>query len=274
MSKILDKLKAIVGLHEKIKTENAERVFREAKAAVEDKTSSDFDKFLENAAKSHSRAVRNKQWLRASKLSWLIKVAKVERHLESIGITKSISTDMLQDLMRKHPSRVLKIIDVASYEREIPEEISILKQSLEDVFDEFLVLYTDYSISQQVKDADKGAGGEVQKYATSYVRRDPILFGMFVDDVMIGKEPAEGERDTRTQHRLLGDRLYLIGDWEDDFCDLTFCRMVDEASKVGYRVDESAHLYIDKKGKFTEARVDAIRDIKKKVHEVIQVKHD
>lgn len=280
MSKILDKLKAIVGLigkrskEDAEQAENAERVFKEAKAAVEDRTSSDFDKFLENAEKSHARFVRNKQWLAASKLAWLIKVAKVERELESIGITKSISTDMLQDLMRKHPSRVLKIIDVASYEREIPEEISVLKESLEGVFDEFLVLYTDYSLPQQVKDADKGAGGAVKKFATSYVRRDPILFGMFVEDVKIGKEPAEGERDTRTQHRLLGDRLYLIGDWEDEFCDLTFSRMVDEASKIGYRVGESAHLYVDKLGKFTEDRVATIKDIKKKVHEVIQVKHD
>lgn len=279
MSKILDKLKAIVGLREKIKTEeemqaeNAERVFKEAKAAVEDKTSSDFDKFLENAGKSHARFVRNKQWLAASKLAWLIKVAKVERHLESIGITKCISTDALQDLMRTHPSRVLKIIDVASYEREIPEEISNLKESLEDVFDEFLVLYTDYSISQQVKDADKGAGGEAKKYRTSYIRRDPILFGMFVEDVKIGKEPAEGERDTRTTHRLLGDRLYLIGDWEDEFCNLTFTRMMSEAAQAGRRFNDSAHLYVDKAGKFTEERVARIKDIKNNAADALQAQH-
>lgn len=279
MSKILDKLKAIVGLKEKIKSdeemqaENAERVFKEAKAAVEDKTSSDFDKFIANAEKSHIKFVKNKQWLAASKLAWLIKVAKVERHLESIGITKCISTDALQDLMRRHPSRVLKIIDVASYEREIPDEISQLKEQLADVFDEFLVLYTDYSISQQVKDANNGAKGEVEKYRTSYIRRDPILFGMFVEDVKIGKAPEEGERDIRQTHRLLGDRLYLIGDWEDEFCNLTFTRMMSEAARAGMRFNESAHLYVDKAGKFTEERVARIKDIKNNAADALQTQH-
>lgn len=279
MSNILDKLKAIVGLKEKIKTEeemqaeNAERVFKEAKAAVEDKTSSDFDKFIANAEKSHIKFVQNKQWLAASKLAWLIKVAKVERNLESIGITKCISTDALQDLMRTHPSRVLKIIDVSSYEREIPDEISQLKAQLADVFDEFLVLYTDYSISQQVKDANNGAKGAVEKFRTSYIRRDPILFGMFVEDVKIGKEPEEGERDIRQTHRLLGDRLYLIGDWEDEFCNLTFTRMMSEAAQAGRRFNESAHLYVDKAGKFTEERVARIRDIKNNAADALQTKH-
>ena len=34
---------------------------------------------------------------------------------------------------------------------------------------------------------------------------------------------------------LKNDRLYLIADWEDIFCDLTFSKMVDRMGKMGIK---------------------------------------
>lgn len=249
----------------KRQAEEAERVFKEIKASVVDKTSADFDQFLANAEERHAKAVKLGQWLKASKLTWLIQVASVERHLEEIGITKCVSTDKVQQLMEDHPTRVLKLIDLASYEREIPDEIAEAKLRLEDVFDEFLVLYTDYTRAQQVKDARNGAGGTVARYAPSAVRMDPILFGLFMGDVKLGPPPADGERDRRHSTRLVGDRLYVIGDWEDATCNLTFSKMVEEAANLKIDFDASVHLHVDK-GQLTDERLEAIKAIKPREH--------
>lgn len=278
---VLKRIAAAIGIGDKRKAEQkrqaeeAERVFKEVKAMVEDKTSSDFDKFLANAEEKHAKAVKMGQWLQASKLQWLIQVAAIERTLEAAGVTKCVSADAVQQLMEKHPTRVLKLIDLSSYEREIPDEIAQAKLQLEDVFDEFLVLYTDYTRSQQVKDARNGAGGSVSSYAPSDVRRDPILFGLFMGDVKLGPPPEEGEADNRPVTRLIGDRLYVIGDWEDASCNLTFSRMIEEAKSIKIGFDSTAHLHVDK-GKLTDKRIAEIKHVKQsyKTDTVDTVKKD
>ena len=49
--------------------------------------------------------------------------------------------------------------------------------------------------------------------------KDPILFGTFQNQ----------------SNRTVIDRFYYIGDWEDEYCDLTLDKMVNETEKVGMR---------------------------------------
>lgn len=49
--------------------------------------------------------------------------------------------------------------------------------------------------------------------------KDPILFGVFQDN----------------QSRTVIDRFYYLGDWVDEYCDLTLDKMVNESQKVGHR---------------------------------------
>lgn len=233
-----------------VDAENAELVFHKTKESIADYDVVYFDKFIENATEQYNLYIEAGQWIGASKLEWLIQIAGIERELPSIGVTKAVSAELVMELCRKHESRVLKLSDVASYERAIPRDIVMMKKKLESVFQEFFVLYTDHTVKRQVADSNVSRSSYTDRgtnsYNSTHVRRDPIMFGMFCEDVKIGKKPAEGERDTRVTSRLIGDRMYLIGDWEDEFCDLTFAKMVDEiSSTTGRRVDNSACLRID-----------------------------
>ena len=54
---------------------------------------------------------------------------------------------------------------------------------------------------------------------TEQIRKDPILFGTF-------EQKINGIYD-------ICDRFYYIGDWEDEYCDLTLTKMVQKMSEKG-----------------------------------------
>lgn len=87
-----------------------------------------------------------------------------------------------------------------NYPREIPDEMIDVVQKTKGLFDEFYVLFTDYS-------------GELEKEVEK--ERDPILFGGF----------CTKSRD------IVADRFYYLGDWIDEYCDLTLDKLVSETSK-------------------------------------------
>lgn len=240
---------------------NAQLVFDRVKKSVVVYDSAYFAGFIE-AAKSQLEDFKAAgQWSAASKMEWLIRIANAEKELESVGVTMGISTDLLMEYCRKHKTRVLKLCDIASYERVIPHDIVEAKKKLEPVFQEFLVLYTDHTVKQQVRDTERCGSGErhTNTYNTVHVRRDPILFGMFCEDVRIGKTPVDNERDHRDVIRLIGDRLYLIGSWEDAHCNLTFERMVSEAAEHGLALYNSS-VHVDP-SKLVAERLDTINSL-------------
>ncbi|MEN7436416.1 hypothetical protein AAGV27_14815 [Bacillus velezensis] len=70
--------------------------------------------------------------------------------------------------------------------------------------DRFYVVFTDYT-------------GKVERQIEKERRdKDPILFGTFQDE-------SSG---------TLIERFYFIGDWEDEYCDLTLDKMISEVQEV------------------------------------------
>ena len=127
-------------------------------------------------------------------------------HLESIikekkvldaGITKFVYKSDIEDYIENVASKQVVILDIASYEREIPEDIVEAMTQVKDLFDEFYVVCTDYS-------------GKMSKQ----VQKDPILFGVFLD----------------RNKNAINERFYYIGDWVDEHCDLTLDKLVGELS--------------------------------------------
>ncbi|MEC2525846.1 hypothetical protein P9X78_27380, partial [Bacillus thuringiensis] len=83
---------------------------------------------------------------------------------------------------------------------EIPDDVVAVLETVKDKFDQFYVVFTDYT-------------GKVEKQVTKERRdKDPILFGTFQDE----------------KSRTVIDRFYFIGDWEDEYCDLTLDKMVNK----------------------------------------------
>lgn len=136
----------------------------------------------------------------------LFHMESLEREKEAIaaGIDTFVYLDDIKEYIEKVPNRVVKIIELERYEREIPDEVMEAFIKVKDVFNEFFVVFTDYTREHEKKHIKE---------------TDPILFGMF--------------KDQKTASIV--ERMYYIGDWEDEFCDLTLDKMISEMKDVSSR---------------------------------------
>jgi hypothetical protein len=88
----------------------------------------------------------------------------------------------------------------ADYTRVIPKDVIAKKKAAEPFFDEFIILHY---WNEKAKDVKKMDPDERSKM------RDPILFGKIKET----------------------NRWYFIADWEDEYCDLTFEKLIDYMGK-------------------------------------------
>lgn len=130
-----------------------------------------------------------------------------EREIVKMGIDTFVYRDDIEYYIEEVASNVVKIIDLPNYEREIPDEIVSVIEKVKDKFDKLYVVFTDYTGRQERK---------VEEYRR---QKDPILFGTF--------------QNTKT--RAIIDRFYYLGDWVDEYCDLTLDKMVNETKNAGRR---------------------------------------
>ena len=147
-----------------------------------------------------------------NKLLYSLEVLEKERELYTLGFRSFVYRDDVEYYMDKVSDKAVKIINLEEYPREIPDEVAeqllILKEK--KIFDVYYIVFTDYT-------------GQVEReVAEERKRKDPILFGTF----------AKRER----AGRLLHDRFYYIADWIDEYCDLTFDKMVSEMSQQGKEI--------------------------------------
>lgn len=89
------------------------------------------------------------------------------------------------------------------------------------MFDKYYILYTDFTYT-----GEKISSGEINNVSKEK-EKDPILFGAFV------KDSTTIERTT-----YMGDKLYFIADWEDEYCDLTLDKLMREMPEVVHNLDK------------------------------------
>ena len=133
------------------------------------------------------------------KLFGQLVINKYESILYANGYDKLITEDVMVKLTKKAP-KALSLTYIANYTRTIP--IDVIKKKLEldtlEIFDNYVILHYDpngKSYAQTVEERRK----EVEK------AKDPILFGVIAGS----------------------DKLYYIGDWEDEYCNLRLENVVD-----------------------------------------------
>lgn len=133
----------------------------------------------------------------------------IEKELEIVrmGINTFIYRDDIEEYIDNVAKDTVKIIELENYEREIPDEIVEVIAQVKDKFDQLYIVFTDYT-------------GKVERQVEKERRsKDPIIFGTFQNQ----------------SNRTVIDRFYYIGDWEDEYCDLTLDKMVNETEKAGKR---------------------------------------
>ena len=145
----------------------------------------------------------------AKKVKFLIDNVEKEKKLLELGINTFVYFKDISDYVENVKDKQLSIIELSRYEREVPDEIAdvVAMCKENDLFDEYMVLFTDYhkEMSKKTRKEDR--------------EKDPILFGIFLNK----------DKDTACP------RFYYLGDWEDEHCDLTLERML---AKIG---DDKAH---------------------------------
>ena len=141
------------------------------------------------------------------KLMFHLECIEKEREIVKMGIDTFIYRDDIEEYIDNVAKDTVKIIELENYEREIPDEIVNLIAEVKDKFDQLYVVFTDYT-------------GKVERQIEKERReKDPILFGTFQNQT----------------NRTVIDRFYYLGDWEDEYCDLTLDKMVNETEKAGKR---------------------------------------
>jgi hypothetical protein len=128
------------------------------------------------------------------------RVIAYEQALLVLGHAKCISEEALVDLARKS-EKAFRLDWIKNFMRHIPEDVLVKKRALDKalIFDNYVVLHYD----------PDGKGNKLTQ-AEIAAKRDPILFGLI-----------KGSR-----------KLYLVGDWVDSLCSLTFEELVKEMGRV------------------------------------------
>ena len=128
-------------------------------------------------------------------------INKYETILFSKGLVKAVTEETIVKLAKDSP-KALALDYIQNYIRNIP--ISVIKKKLEidqlEIFDNYVILHYD---PNGVSYAQTNKKKEEKK------KRDPIMFGVI-----------EGST-----------KLYYIDSWEDEYCDLTWDKMVDIIGK-------------------------------------------
>lgn len=180
--------------------------FEQVKSRKRNITDRELTRIYDNCLELIEKAKRTGQKNQIKRCLFHLDVIEKEQELVKLGIDTFIYKDDITYFMKNVAKDHVKIIEVENYEREIPDEIVDVIEKVRDKFDQLYIVFTDYS-------------EELTKKVISKRDKDPILFGVFKNN----------------NSKSVIDRFYYLGDWVDEYCDLTLDKMLSETERVGQR---------------------------------------
>jgi len=141
------------------------------------------------------RAHKTGQVALAEQLEAGIQAVRAETQLLAMGLDRVLTEETLVSFVKKSP-RGLRLDWVRNFTRVIPDDVLATKVECDErrIFDNYVVLHY-----------DPEAKSWAETQAETAARKDPILFGVI-----------EGCR-----------KLYFVGEWQDEFCDLSLDQIAD-----------------------------------------------
>lgn len=192
---------------EEIKELTPQEYFEQVKERKHNITDEELLKVYDNCLELLNKYKITGQKKGMRKLLFHLECIEKEREIVKMGITTFIYRDDIEEYIDTVAKDTVKIIELENYEREIPDEIVEIIGGVKEKFDQLYIVFTDYT-------------GKVERKVQKERRaKDPILFGTFQNQTS----------------RTVIDRFYYLGDWEDEYCDLTLDKMVNETEKAGKR---------------------------------------
>ena len=139
------------------------------------------------------------------KLQFHISCMEKELKLLELGIDTYIEFSEIKKFIQNVKDEEILLVEMSDFPREIPDELIPLIEQTKEIFDKFYILFTDYT-------------GEIKQDITEKreKEKDPILFGAFV---------SNGSNITKLE------RFYYLGDWIDEYCDLTLEKLLSKGAK-------------------------------------------
>ena len=155
------------------------------------------------------------------KLKNMLDVVRSEAHLIQMGITKYVTNEQVCDFYESiDEDKNLKLTWIENFVKVIPNDIIELKDKIDKrgLFDNYVILHYDPN-----NDATSLTKEEIE------TKKDPILFGVIKNS----------------------KRLYYIGDWVDEYCDLTLEKMFEELGEKTLEINNrNLKTFIDKSGDY------------------------
>lgn len=168
-------------------------------------TSEELKKFYDGCYALAEKYLNTGQKLILEKLKFYADIKEKEFEALDNGIDTYILREDIEEYIDSISKNPVKIVELENYPRDIPDDVMETFMRAKNIFDKFYVLFTDYT-------------GKVEKTIRAEEKTtDPILFGTF--------QQMKGNRI------VISDRFYVIGSWEDEFCDLTLDKFIAEAGK-------------------------------------------
>lgn len=126
-----------------------------------------------------------------------------EQEAYAIGIRKYVLQADVDIFLRKIENKIGYFKLLSEYPRVMPQDVvdKLKDVQSKNIFDEFWVLYLDYS-----KQNLESTNSKVKK-----IEKDPILFAKTITE---------------------SDKLYYICDWIDEYCDLTLDKFIDKMHTI------------------------------------------
>lgn len=178
----------------------AKDYFEIVKSRKQTITDEDLERVYDNCLELLNKYKITGQTAGLRKLIFHLDSIEAERELVKMGITTFIYRDDIEEYIDSISKDVVKIIELQNYEREIPDDVVTIIEKVKGKFDKLYVLFTDYT------------GKAERKVEKERRQKDPILFGTFQNERL----------------KTVIDRFYFLADWEDEYCDLTLDKMVNE----------------------------------------------
>ena len=169
----------------------------------------------------------------AKKAVLAAKALKKDLELYEKGIRTYIHIDDITKYikeMKKDNKKPLKLIELKNFPRIVPDEVVDRWLPVREYFDEAFVLFTDYTEKSEEKNTVAAAIGKQSTQAEVEKKRkekDPIL----KDPILFGAIKVDSERNTLKGNCY--EKMYFIADWVDDYCDLTFDKLLERLTEEG-----------------------------------------
>jgi len=175
----------------------------------------ELDRQLHAAASEIIKARKNGQTTLTEKLEFYAESMIRERTAIKLGYDQFVSRSSLEENIDKvKPRNGVKLIELDRYQRFIPDMAGEKIRAARELrlFDDYLVLFTDLTGRDY-------SSPEEKKFVAR--NRDPICLGYF-------KKLKKADEHGRDLVAETFNRLYVVADWADEFCDLTWDRLVTE----------------------------------------------